>query len=207
MWTRFIHVHAALVATPAQSALLIGRSGSGKSTTSVALAQAGLALYTDDVALVDRATLRPFSIPRPIKLDDRARRLLCARGVAIPPGSWIGESVDRTVLPGMPPIGVPGPPLRTAIFFAEGRQRRVNLRTLTQAEAVMRLSLQSVSERFDTTGPSDGALDLINAVRCYELIAADLDATVGTLLDLLDAHEGASAGASSVVPRPALGLP
>ena len=66
----FIHVHAAVVATATRSVLLIGRSGSGKSTTAVGLATAGLALYTDDVALIDRDTLRPVFVPRPVKLDD-----------------------------------------------------------------------------------------------------------------------------------------
>src|SRR4051812_23152439 len=31
-WSQFVHVHAGLVATDQQSALLVGRSGSGKST-------------------------------------------------------------------------------------------------------------------------------------------------------------------------------
>jgi hypothetical protein len=186
-WTRFVHVHAALVATRDRSALLIGQSGSGKSTTSVALALAGLALYTDDLALLDRATLRPVFFPRPAKLDQRSRRLLKPRGLAIPRGASLGESIDRTVLPGLPPLDVPGPPVAAAIFFAGERRDRAKVRPLSGAEAVMRLILQSASERFDATGPSEGAVAVINAVRCYELVPGDLDSTVEAVCALMDA--------------------
>ena len=194
-WTGFVHVHAALAATAAESALLVGRWGRGKSTTAVALALAGLALYTDDVALVDRATLRPVCVPRPVKLDGRARQLLAPRGLVVPRGASLGESIDRTVLPGLPRLDVPGPPLTTAVFFADERRDRAELRPLTGAEATMRLIQQSASERLDAAGPSDGAVGLINAVRCYELVPGNLGATVDAVLELLRASGPAPNGA------------
>ena len=184
-WTEFVHVHAGLVATPEQSALLVGRSGAGKSTTTVALALAGLDVYTDDVAIVDKQGHRPYSTPRPIKLDTSARRRLRLRGLRVPRGTYLGESIDRTVLPGLPQAEEPGPPVTTAIFFAEERGAKPNIRPLTSAEAVMRLIVQSASETFDDGGPSGPALALINSVQCYELTAGDLDATVETVLKLL----------------------
>ena len=187
-WERFIHVHAAVLATPDESVLIVGRSGAGKSTTSVALAQAGLTLFTDDVALIARDTLRPFSVPRPIKLDLQSRRLLRKTGLRVRPESRLGESIARTALPGLAPLAVPGPPLTKAIFFGEGRQAQAQLRDITRAEAVIRLVQQSASERFGESGPTDGALAVVNAVRCYELVAGDLDTTVQTVLDLIDPH-------------------
>jgi hypothetical protein len=189
LWRGLVHVHAALVATPKESVLLVGGSGSGKSTTSVALAQAGLALYTDDVALIDPGTLRPLSVPRPIKLDARSRRLLRKMGLSIPAGERLRESVARTALPGLPAVDVPGPPLTKAIFFASkwSSCSQPTLRELTGAEAVMRLSLQSSTERFDGGGPAEGGLAVINAVRSYELAKGELLATVRTILDLVDA--------------------
>jgi hypothetical protein len=184
-WDQFIHVHAGLVANSTQSALLIGRSGSGKSTTTTALALAGMQLYSDDVALVHREGLRPASAPRPIKLDPGARRLLRAHGLRLPRGSWLGESIDRTVIPGLPPVEEPGPPLTTAIFFADQRLSTPVLRRLTSAEAVMRLVQQSVSETFDASGPSSGAVNLINAIQCFELAAGDLGSTVSVIQNLL----------------------
>jgi hypothetical protein len=185
-WTRFVHVHAGLVSNGEQSTLLIGRSGSGKSTTTVALALDGLELFTDDVALVDRETLRPYCVPRPVKLDQAARRLLRPRGLNVPRGTWLGESIDRTIIPGLPDIHQPGPPITSALFFANGREGKASIRRISSAEGVMRLILQSASERFDSTGPSDGATALINAVTCYELTPGDLASTVQAVKDVLD---------------------
>jgi hypothetical protein len=184
-WKNFVHVHAGLVATPRQSALLIGRSGSGKSTTTVALALNGMRLYSDDVALVERSTMLAYSVPRPIKLDTNARRRLRQRGLEIPRGTWLNESIDRTTMPGLPVVDAPGPPVTTAIFFAAQRQAEPQLRPITAAEAVMRLILQSSSETFDAFGPSDGAVALVNSVRCFELVAGDLDSTVRLIEQLL----------------------
>jgi hypothetical protein len=181
-WTHAVHVHAGVVASPDQSMLLIGRSGSGKSTTTTALALAGLDLYTDDCALIDRGSLRPLSVPRPIKLDRRSRVMLGRRGLAIPSRKRLHESIDRAVLPGLPPVETPGPRLTTAIFFADRRSDRACLRPVSSAEGIMRLIQQSATERFDGAGLSDGAVALVNAVRCYELVAGDLEETVRVIL-------------------------
>lgn len=199
---RFVHAHAAVVATPRESILLVGRSGSGKSTTSVALAAAGLTLYTDDVALIDRESLRPLAVPRPIKLDARSRRLLRGRGVSVARRERLRESVARTALPGLPPIELPGPPLTTAIFFSETRRPRPMLRPLTGAEAVMRLIVQSTTERLDGGAPTAGGVAIVNAVRCFELEAGRLGDTVRTVLEMVGA---ANPMGDRLALRPALG--
>jgi hypothetical protein len=177
-WPDFVHVHAGLIATHDRSALLIGKSGSGKSTTTMALALNGLDVYTDDVALLDRASLRALCVPRPIKLDRRSRAMLRQRGLVIPPRRRLNESIDRLILPGLPNVEEPGPPLGSALFFSDSRAERPSLRPISGAEAVLRLIQQSASERFDESGPSEGALAIVNAVPCYELVSADLDSTV-----------------------------
>jgi hypothetical protein len=182
----FIHVHAAVVATATRSILLIGRSGSGKSTTAVALAAAGLALYTDDVALIDRDTLCPIFVPRPVKLDDDALRLLEPLGLLLSPDARLGESVARSALPGLPPLDVAGPPLSLAIFFSPERRELPVVRELTAAEAALRLIQQSVSERVERGSLSEGAQGIIANVRSMELIAGRLDATVRTILGVVE---------------------
>lgn len=182
--SRFIHVHAAVVAAPHQSLLLVGRSGRGKSTTAVGLAQRGLALYTDDVALIERDDLRPRVFPRPIKLDANSRCLLRPLGLEIPGATRLRESVARTALPGLPPLEAPGPPLRMAVFFADERRTRPELRPLSAAEALLRTVQQSSTERLTLAGPPEGALALVNAVRCYELVVGEFAATIDLLLDL-----------------------
>lgn len=179
------HVHAAVVATPIASFLLVGECGSGKSTTSVALAQAGLLLYTDDVALFDRERLRPIFVPRPIKLDARSRQLLRRRGLRVPPEVRVGESVARATLPGLPPLDEPGPPLAGTIFLTPARAAQPALRRLTAAEAAMRLAQHSASDGFGSAGPAIGAFAMGSALPSYELTAGDLDATVNLLMELI----------------------
>lgn len=185
----FIHAHAAVVATSTRSILLVGCKGSGKSTIAVALAQAGLTLYTDDVALIDRTTLRPISFPRPVKLDDNARRLLRQRGLTVAEKARLGESVARTALPGLPPADVPGPPLFLAIFLAPERGTTPSLRQMTAAEAALRLIQQSSSERIGRSGLSIGTQAMISAVRSVELTVGGLDATVEAILALVERGE------------------
>jgi hypothetical protein len=180
----FVHVHAAIVATSAQSMLIVGQSGQGKSTTAVGLAQAGLTIYTDDVALVEHHTLRPFSFPRPIKLDDKSRMLLERSGLVIPPESRVGESVDRTVIPGLASSDTPGPPVKKAVFLSVDRGSRPELHALTAAEALLRTVRQSATERFTDWGPSSSVLALVNALQCYELVVGDFQETVCLLVAL-----------------------
>jgi len=185
---RFIHVHGAVVATANQSLLLVGHSGRGKSTTAVALAQAGLTLFTDDVALIGREDLRPVSVPRPIKLDRGSRMLLRRLGLAIPRAARLRESVSRVVLPGQPPPDVPGPPVTKIVFLAPERGERSELRTMIAAEALMRFIQQSLSEQFEMVGGgvSDGALAIIEAADCYELVVGPIEETVTRLIDLIE---------------------
>lgn len=181
----FVHVHAAVVGTAARSLLIVGESGRGKSTTSVGLAHRGLLLYTDDVALIEPASRRPVSFPRPIKLDDASRALLLGLGLRIPAAARLRESVARTALPGLPPLDAPGPPLAAAVFFAGNRLARPALRPITAAEGVLRVVQQSSTERVAAGGPTPGVVTLINSVRCYELTAGDFPETVRLLADLV----------------------
>jgi hypothetical protein len=193
LWTHAVHVHAGLVGTRDRAALLIGRSGIGKSTTTMALGLAGLDVYTDDVALIERGTFQALSVPRPIKLDRKSRAMLRKRGLEIPRRHRLNESINRTILPGMPSAEGPAPRLASAIFFAENREDRPHFRPITSAEAVMRLIQQSATEHFDQLGPSEGAMSIVNNVPCYELVASDLDKTVQAILCHLGVgHEGNS---------------
>lgn len=181
------HVHGGVVATAAQSALLIGGSGGGKSTTSVALALAGCALYTDDVALIQRETLRPVVVPRPIKLDGRSRRLLQRFGLAVPAGARIGKCVARTALPGLPPLDVPGPPLRTAFFLLPRSRSRTSVRLMTSAEAAMHFLYHSSTEKVIPGSLDGAAFAIVNAVDSYWLTPGPLAETVSTIVEIISA--------------------
>jgi hypothetical protein len=85
LWTHAVHVHAGLVGTRDRAALLIGRSGIGKSTTTMALGLAGLDVYTDDVALIERGESQTPSAERKYQPHDSAGHAL-GRGSRTPIG-------------------------------------------------------------------------------------------------------------------------
>ena len=75
-------IHAAAIAAPTgsgpQIALLVGRSGAGKTTTSLALHGEGWQLLTDDAAFVatDGGTPDVWGLPRPLKVHRNTVALL-----------------------------------------------------------------------------------------------------------------------------------
>lgn len=73
-------VHAAAVATGDAGLVLPGGSGAGKSTLVAALALAGFAYLSDELAIIDRQTcaLQPF--PKPIRLREGGWQALAATG-------------------------------------------------------------------------------------------------------------------------------
>jgi hypothetical protein len=78
--TGLVLIHAATVLRDDRAALLVGGSGAGKTSLTLALVEAGWTLGSDDVAPLDPATglIRPF--PKPLGIRD--------------PGLW--RSLDRT---------------------------------------------------------------------------------------------------------------
>jgi len=183
--SRYVHVHGAVFAAADRSGILVGRSGMGKSTTSVGLACAGLTLFADDVTLIDPETLRPVSFCRPIKLDESSRSMLRSMGLNVPARCRLRESVARYAIPGMPASDAPVPPVEVVLFFAAEREASPHLRPLTLAEAMLRFVRQSVSESVDSNGSTAGVLAIVNAARCYELTAGRLEDTVRIIADLM----------------------
>jgi hypothetical protein len=183
----FVHVHAAVLATGEQSFMLVGDSGAGKSTMSVALALAGCDLLTDDVGLIDQETLRPATVPRPIKLDQRSTALLEGFGLRLSTEARLGESVARRALPGLRADGSLGPALQTLFFLQPGDRTRTTLTPISEADAVLRLAHHSSTERLavsDLVGP---AFAIVKAVQSFTLAAGELQDTVTTILDAVGA--------------------
>lgn len=80
-------VHAAAAATGEAGLVLPGGSGAGKSTLVAALALAGFAYLSDELAVIDRQTcaLQPF--PKPIRLREGGWQALAATGDL--PAPWL----------------------------------------------------------------------------------------------------------------------
>jgi len=87
-----IFLHAACLARPAGDAILVfAASGTGKTTTALALARNGYGLMGDDVALLEFRDGRPWvwGLPRPINLHRRTAAMLSWIDPILRP--WRGE--------------------------------------------------------------------------------------------------------------------
>ncbi len=84
-----LRLHAGAVERGGRIVLVVGESGRGKSTLTVALVQRGFAYVTDEVAIVDPETheVRPY--PKALDLDTTALELL---GLG---DGWSGDSAAR----------------------------------------------------------------------------------------------------------------
>ncbi len=68
--------HCAALVRDGTAVLLLAKSGAGKTTLTLGLMQRGWEPLTDDIVLVDRATLSVSAFPRSFHLDDATKALL-----------------------------------------------------------------------------------------------------------------------------------
>ncbi len=76
---RFLLLHAACVERDGRALILTGESGSGKSTMSALLMEAGWRFLGDEFVLIDPATGQARPFPRPVSLKNASIETLAAR--------------------------------------------------------------------------------------------------------------------------------
>jgi len=76
---RFLLLHAACVERDGRALILTGESGSGKSTMSALLMEAGWRFLGDEFVLVDPASGSVFPFPRPVSLKNASIEALTSR--------------------------------------------------------------------------------------------------------------------------------
>jgi hypothetical protein len=188
---RWIAIHAATVYSGDSAVMLIGPSGVGKSTLSVALSRRGFALATDDVAFIDPKTLEIHPIPRCIHLDQRSVQLLEADGFRLPE-SWNRISFIAPVDLNSQPI----PRCRAGllIYIAAPRAERPYLKPVSQSEMAARL----LSETGQGPLPDSAALEVLvkvsSSAACFSLIPGSLSETADAISDLILGHRAAESG-------------
>jgi hypothetical protein len=180
-------VHAAAVSTDGKAALLIGSSGSGKSTTALNCAKKGMNLLADDITLVDlrQAALKAYPLYRSVKFENLQDMKSCTD--FIDPHSDIAP-------PGEKHLGF----LKELPIEAQLRQLiGVTISTLRKSEArsvsastVRTGWIKSLTEVLMGAAPADflSVFKLIKAVPSVELLAGqDKPSSAEVIFQLLNA--------------------
>jgi hypothetical protein len=175
---RCMAVHASAICAGNSATLLVGRSGAGKTTLSLALARRGLAVATDDVALVEPETLNVFPIPRCFHLDDQSVTLLEADGLRFPQ-SWKRFSF---MVPSDLGVRAIGPCRAQLLVFVSAPPAEQPLITpISQAEMVARLLSETGQGPLEDPEIVRGLCRLAGGVSCHSLIPGPLAETADAL--------------------------
>jgi hypothetical protein len=179
---RCIAVHASAIYAGGSATLLVGRSGAGKTTLSLALARRGLSVATDDVALVEPETLNVFPIPRCFHLDDQSVTLLEADGLRFPQ-SW--KRFSFLVPSDLGVRGVRPGPAQLLVFMSGPRAGQPLLTPISQAEMVARLLSETGQGPLEDPEIVRGLCRLAGSVSCHSLIPGPLAETAEALAGLV----------------------
>jgi hypothetical protein len=167
-------VHAAVLALEHGAMMLVGGSGSGKSTTTWALLHQGCRYFSDELGPVDLQTGEVYPYPRALCLKD------------VPPGPYSLPNntlytartlhIPTAALPS--PVG-DGPAPLAAIFFVQYRPEAAApvVEPLSKAEAAARLFANALNPLAHAGDGLDAAIKVSTGVASVNLFAADLMAT------------------------------
>jgi hypothetical protein len=178
-------IHASVIYAGDSAALLVGTSGAGKTTLSLALARRGLSVATDDVALVNPETLHVLPIPRCFHLDRQSVALLEADGFQFP-NSWKRSSFMVPSDLGAQ-AGSAGR-ARLLVFMSGPRARQPLFRTISQAEMVARVLSETGQGPIEDPEIVRRLSQVVAGAACYSLISGPLAETADALADLLTRH-------------------
>jgi len=165
-------LHSACVAWKDAGLMLVGDSGMGKSTLSLALAQTGLDFLSDDRTLVshDQENLRAWGLSLELKLrSDAADHFPALQGVECPE-RWNGDSVLR-----IDPVEflgvtrVPSCAPRWIVFLERQAEPLFSLEGITPREAMFRLQRDLHQESPDTAKRQLRTIEALAGRSCYRL--------------------------------------
>ncbi|MGC9453528.1 MAG: hypothetical protein ACP5HU_01565 [Phycisphaerae bacterium] len=186
-------LHGATVAFPSpphRSALIVGASGAGKSTTALACASAGLRLLADDssVLSVGENGCELWGLPRPCKVHRRTMEL-CPHLASLPsepvPGCENERAVElRHISP--PSAAVTRP--EVVIVLQQRNDLRHRLTPLAPVEALTCLLRGNLRTAADPRAAGPGGkvfaalAELTRRTRCYSLSASSDMPSLGRLV-------------------------
>ena len=177
------HLHGAALADPSgrTTVLLLGESGAGKTTLTLALMARGFRPFGDDVVLLDEA-LRPQHFPRAFHIDERTRQLVTPLFAERPGATGGRQPWEHAGLPPgfCLPLHWAGPPVPVGMIVlpqAHGAPApRLERQTVT--DAAIRLLSYSTTLEHDPARALKAVSRLTAAAPCFALQGGPLPATV-----------------------------
>ncbi len=188
-------VHAASVGDERGAALLVGRGGSGKTTTALTAALAGLTYFADDYCLVEADPPAVHSTYRSAKADDASLdRLPRLRSMVHGPRDG---RLDKAVLSldDSVDIGLTSP-LIAIVAPTVGTSPTCVLRPMSALAGLRAAALSTVLQLQGGQSPTFDVLSkLVRSVPCFEIdLGPDPADVVATLTTTLDAAGSAVRG-------------
>lgn len=187
-----VAIHGVGVYSRNSAAVIVGRSGAGKSTLSLALARRAFAVASDDVTLVDPATLHLLPVPRCYHLDANSVAMLEADRFRFP-RTW--EDFHFLVPADLGVRAVPERTARYLILMSGPRQESPRLEPISQAEMAAQILAETGRAQLRDSDVIGVLARMAGAAGCYRLFPGQLGPTADMLADLLNS-EGAECGAS-----------
>jgi len=187
----FLGIHAGVVGGQTGAMLLPGNPGSGKSSLTAALVQAGFQYYSDEMALLRDGDFQVLPVPFSLCIKDTGLAVLASRfpGLEALPLHQRCDGKRVAYLP--PPKGCLPPsgetkPVRAIVFPHYAYQASTCCRAIPKAEALQRLLEQClvVRQRLDP-GRVQALVRWIEPIECVELVFGALDEGAAEAASLL----------------------
>jgi hypothetical protein len=172
--TNHVAFHAAALTREGATILIVGKSGAGKTTLTLGLMGRGWRPLSDDLVLVDPATLALKPFPRCFHLDNSTRELI-ANSVSLEwPGGILGYA--------RPTEYAREAPSPTAIFVAHRCPTCMAARMpLTQAEGAGGLLAEAANTQVPASNVALTAARLAAGAACYQLKNGPLDGSLNMI--------------------------
>ena len=177
-----LFLHAAAIEVGGRVAALVGPSGVGKSTLTLAAVEAGLGYLSDELAPVDLDTLTVHPYPHALALKE-----VPAGRIGLPAGTRAEQGrfhVPAAALQA-PSSAAPGV-LAMIVFLRRDDTVAVVLRSISAGLAAARLVENTLNGLAHPSAGLDAAVDLSSRVPSFELQARKTITAVGELRRLLD---------------------
>ncbi len=178
----WFQLHGAALATPSGrgSVLILGASGAGKTTLTLALMARGLLPLTDDLIFLDSQTLEPAVFQRAFHVDGTTHRLVAALS---PPPAWRVNGLPPGY--GMPAHWAEARPPVCAVFFPTVHVDEAPSATkLSVADAAVTLLPFSATLDRSPELALAAAARLTGRASCYALRSGGLTATAALVVAL-----------------------